>query len=75
MGLADQYGNILLHPKYNSIADLNNGYVIVQQGNKFGLVTLQGVSTIPLMYDYLTFDPDRNRYLALKKSPWMALPN
>jgi len=72
-GLADQYGNVLLHPKYNSITDLDNGYVIVEQEGKFGLVTLKGVSTIPQMYDYLKFDAERNRYLALKKSLWTKL--
>ena len=73
-GLADQHGNILLHPKYTSVTDLNNGYVIIEQDGKFGLVTLQGLSTIPLMYDYLKYDHEKNRYLALKKSQWVVLP-
>lgn len=72
-GLADQNGNVLLHPKYKSITDLDNGYVIVEQEGKFGLVTLKGISTIPQMYDYLKFDAEKNRYLALKKSQWQIL--
>jgi hypothetical protein len=72
-GLADQHGNVLLHPKYNSILDLNNEYVIVEQDGKFGLVTLRGISTIPQMYDYLKYDTEKNRYLALKKSQWLPL--
>lgn len=72
-GLADQHGNVLLHPKYNSVNDLDNGYVIIEQDGKFGLVTINGLSTIPLMYDYLKYDAEKNRYLALKKSQWVAL--
>jgi hypothetical protein len=72
-GLADQQGNVLLHPKYNSITDLDNGYVIIEQEGKFGLVTHNGLSTIPLMYDYLKYDAEKNRYLALKKSQWITL--
>lgn len=73
-GLADQHGNILLHPKYASVVDLNNGFVIIRQEGKFGLVTLQGISTIPLIYDHLEYDAEKNRYLALKKSEWVTLP-
>jgi hypothetical protein len=72
-GLADQHGNVLLQPKYSSVTDLNNGFVIIHQDGKFGLVTLQGLSTIPLMYDYLKYDHEKNRYLALKKSQWIVL--
>jgi|APTNR8051073442_1049403.scaffolds.fasta_scaffold00001_286 hypothetical protein len=74
-GLADQYGNVLLHPKYHSLLDLNNGYVIIEQEGKYGLVTLQGISTIPQIYDQLVYDWERNRYLALKKSEWTEITN
>jgi hypothetical protein len=74
-GLADPYGNILLHPKYHSLLDLNNGYVIIEQEGKYGLVTLQGISTIPQLYDQLVYDQERNRYLALKKSEWTEFTN
>lgn len=72
-GLADQHGNVLLHPKYSSVTDLDNGFIIVQQEGKFGLVTLQGISTIPLMYDYLKYDDGKNRYFGLKKAQWASL--
>jgi hypothetical protein len=74
-GLADPYGNVLLHPKYHSLLDLNNGYVIIEQEGKYGLVTLQGISTIPQVYDQLVYDRERNRYLALKKSEWTEITN
>jgi hypothetical protein len=71
--LADDGGNILLQPKYESVEDLNNGYVIVKQHEKFGLVTLQGISTIPIQYDKLLFEKNQQLYLALKKNEFQEL--
>lgn len=73
IGLADDGGNILLQPKYESVEDLNNGYAIVKQHEKFGLVTLQGISTIPIQYDKLLFEKNRQLYLALKKNEFQEL--
>lgn len=70
VGLADAQGRILIHPKYNSLKDLNNGYVIVERDGKYGAITSQGISTIPLIYDYLSFDPSNNIFLAMEKSAW-----
>ncbi|MBX2965421.1 MAG: WG repeat-containing protein [Cyclobacteriaceae bacterium] len=72
-GLADSQGNVLLQPKYDSVEDLNNGYVIVRQYEKFGLVTLHGVSTIPIQYDMLLFEKTSQTYLALKKNKFQEL--
>lgn len=73
VGLADSAGDLLLQPKYESIEDLGNGYVIVKQHEKFGVVSLNGISTIPSHYDYLTFDPTKNIFLGLKKSLFTEL--
>jgi hypothetical protein len=64
VGLADEHGNLLIQPRYESIEDFNNGFARVQLNTKFGLVNLQGVSTIPIKYDQLFFEPETNRYLA-----------
>jgi hypothetical protein len=72
-GLSDSNGNLLIGPKFNQLEDLNNGYVIVERNAKYSLLTLQGVSTIPMIYDYLTYDKFNNRYLALKKSTWAVI--
>ena len=69
-GLADAYGNIIIHPKYDDVIDAGNGFVIVQRNGKCGVLTLRGVSTIPMVYDELIFDPHHNQFMALKKSPW-----
>jgi hypothetical protein len=53
--------------------DTGNGYVVVQRQSKFGVLTLRGVSTIPMIYDGITYDPYRNEYLAVKKSGWQTV--
>jgi hypothetical protein len=63
----------MLQPKYESIDDLGNGYVIVKQHKKFGVVNLNGISTIPMHYDYLIFDREKNIFLGLKKSLFTEL--
>lgn len=73
VGLADATGKVLINPKYNHLEDLGNGYVIIERDGKFGLLNLQGISTIPLIYDALTFDHYRDQFIALKKSPWQKL--
>lgn len=73
VGLADEGGNILLQPKYESAEDLDNGYVIVKQHGKFGLVTLQGISTIPMQYDVLLYEKTKQVYFALKKNEYHEL--
>lgn len=68
-GLADASG-IIIHPRYEAIVDCGNDYVIVQRDGKFGVLTLRGVSTIPMIYDELIFDPYHNNFIAMKKSLW-----
>ncbi|MEX2230913.1 MAG: WG repeat-containing protein [Cyclobacteriaceae bacterium] len=72
-GLADASGTIVIHPKYDEVTDTANGYAIVQRDGRFGLITLRGVSTIPLIYDGLTFDVHHNQYMGVKKSPWKTV--
>lgn len=72
-GMADERGNVLLHPKYEFIHDIGNGFCVVKQDGKYGLATLKGLNTIPQIYDYLMYDAENDRYLALSKSPWVEL--
>jgi hypothetical protein len=69
-GLASSEGNVLINPKYNSLEDLNNDYVIVARDGKYGVITLKGISTIPLIYDFIGYDVFNDYFLALKKSTW-----
>lgn len=68
-GLSSPQGDVLLYPKYESVTDLNNGFVIVAQHGKYGLVDLNGLTTIPLIYDYLFFTP-AGSYVGLLIKPW-----
>jgi hypothetical protein len=72
-GLADANGNLLINCKFNALHDLNNGYVIVGKDKKYSLLTLQGLSTIPMIYDYIMYDEFNDRYAALKKSGWIKI--
>jgi hypothetical protein len=72
-GLADERGKFLINCKYNSIQDLNNGYLIVEKDKKYSLLTLQGISTIPMIYDLICYDQFNDRYTALKRSEWTLL--
>ena len=71
VGLADPLGRVLVNPKFHNLLDLNNGYVIVQRDGKYGAITSQGVSTIPLMYDYLSYAPSNNIFFAMTRSEWV----
>ena len=72
-GLANAEGKILINPKYHRLEDLNNSYVIVERDGKYGVVTAQGISTIPLIYDHISYDAFNNAFIALKKSQWSQL--
>lgn len=73
VGLADASGKILVQPRYHHLEDPGNGFVIVERDGKYGVITLQAISTIPLMYDYISYDPYNQVFLALKKSPWVDI--
>ena len=70
MGLSDAQGKIFINPKYDQLRDLNNGYIIVERAGKYGAINAQGVSTIPLIYDYLTYDAYNDIFLAKVSTQW-----
>lgn len=72
-GLADKEGRILINPKYQSLEDKGNNYVIVERDGRFGVVSSKGISTIPLIYDNITYNPYSGQFLALKKSAWIKV--
>lgn len=69
-GLANKAGQVLIEPKYNMITELGNGLLIVQRDGKYGLISLEGISTIPMIYDQLIYLPETNQYLAKKNADW-----
>jgi hypothetical protein len=72
-GLADNSGKLLIHPKYNVLDDAGNSFVIVSRDNKYGVITYQGLSTIPMLYDFIQYDPVHQRFVALRKSNWVEI--
>jgi hypothetical protein len=64
---------MLIQPRYESIEDLNNGFACVRLNNKYGLVNLQGISTIPVKYDQLLYEPETDRYLACETASLQEL--
>jgi hypothetical protein len=73
MGLANVDGSILIEPRFDFLQDLDNGYAIVGRDKKFGLIQINGLSAIPIIYDSLSFDSDNKQYLALKKAEWKEI--
>ena len=72
-GIAHIDGRVIIEPKFDSITDLNNGYLIVEQEGKFGLVTEEGISTIPLIYNQLIYNKESNNYLVMKMAEWQTI--
>ena len=73
VGLADNTGKILIQPKYQHLEDTGKGFAVVEREGSYGVITLQGISTVPMIYDTIVYDPFNNVFLALKKSPWQNL--
>jgi hypothetical protein len=72
-GLADAKGKTLIHPRYHLLEDAGNGFAIVMRDGKYGVVTYQSVSTIPMIYDFVAYDPFNDVFLAMRKSSWQEL--
>lgn len=73
MGLVDPRGKIIINPKFNEVNDLNNGFIIVKREGKYGALTSHGVSTIPLIYDYLSYDRSNNVFYATVNASWVEI--
>lgn len=72
-GLADNTGKVMIQPRYQELSDCGNGYVVVQKDKKYGIVNYQGLSTVPVVYDYLTFDAQRQHFIAMKRSSFTEI--
>lgn len=73
VGLVSDTGKMLIYPKYDTLEDLGNGYVIVRRGDAYGLLTVSGRSTIPLKHDRIIYDAFNDVYLALEEPSWQTL--
>jgi len=54
--LADYSGKIVLKPTFDKIYDVQGNYIMVQEGNKNGVVRFDGTIACPIEYEYLGYD-------------------
>lgn len=73
IGLVDPLGKILINSKFDHVEDLDNGFIIVKRDGKYGAMTSQGVSTIPLIYDFLSYDGANNIFYATVNASWVEM--
>ncbi len=73
MGLVSKAGKPLVHPKYESVADLNNGFVMVGRKGKYGLLTVEGRPTIPMVHARLIHDPYNEIYFSVTSPGWETI--
>ena len=73
MGLVSEAGAPLVHPKYESVEDLNNGFVMVGRKGKYGLLTIEGRPTIPMIHSRLIHDPYNEVYFSVSSPPWQTI--
>lgn len=68
-GIMNVKGEQLIKPKYESITDCKNGYIVVQKDKNdgFGLINIQDERILKFEYDYLAFIPGCEHLLAKKE--------
>jgi hypothetical protein len=72
-GLANHDGRVVMNAKYQLLEDEGNGYFIIGRDGKYGVISSDGLSTIPQYYDYIYFEKSLNQFVALKRSEWTAV--
>ncbi len=68
--LADLSGKIILKNKYDQIYDSNGNYIFVGEGNKYGVVRLDGTVACPIAYDALGYEVTSDRMFVKLNSKW-----
>lgn len=70
LGLADELGNVTVEPRFNSLQEAGNHFLLACRDKKWGAITEQGLSIVPLVYDQLRYIGATRLFLAQKKSAW-----
>jgi hypothetical protein len=73
IGLTDASGKIMIEPRFNQLEVLSNGAVKVTHFEKSGVISAEGLSIIPIIYDALYYYPEKKQYLALQKAEWKVM--
>jgi hypothetical protein len=69
-GLANMAGHVLIEPRFDALDVVNDRSVLVQRDNRWGVVTHEGLPLIPMMYDFMRYDPVSKKYLVVVKAQW-----
>jgi hypothetical protein len=74
-GVLSETGSVIIHPRYDKLIDTNRGYFIVQKNGKYGTIDGSGVSKIPLLYDYIGYNPQSKTFVTKKstKQKWTPI--
>lgn len=72
-GLADQKGHVLIEPHFDHLELLPNNLVVVRDREKWGVLTVDGMPVIPLIYSFIKYNPATNQFLANKKADWKLI--
>ena len=72
-GLADNKGNVLVEPRFNSLEEAGNNLLITCSDEKCGAITDHGLSSVPMIYDRLSYITSEKLFLAEKKSDWKLI--
>ncbi|MEI9917279.1 MAG: WG repeat-containing protein [Bacteroidota bacterium] len=72
-GIADLKGHVLIEPRFDYMQLLPNSLVIVRDREKWGVLTMDGMPVVPLIYSFIKYNPTTNQFLANRKSDWKTL--
>jgi hypothetical protein len=72
-GLADRNGNVLIEPRFSELQLIRGQRVLVCNDQRWGILSHEGLDIIPTIYDGLTYLPDSDQFLALKRAAWAKL--
>jgi WG containing repeat len=54
-GLADHDGRVLIEPRFEDLSMTGGQWVIVKQNNRYGLLTRDGLSLLPIQFSHLRY--------------------
>ncbi len=72
-GLADLKGHVLIEPHFDHIELLPNNLVVVRDREKWGVLTVDGMPVVPLIYSFIKYNPATNQFLANKRAEWKVI--
>ncbi|CAN5432151.1 hypothetical protein BH09BAC3_BH09BAC3_07090 [soil metagenome] len=71
-GLANSDGRMLIEPRFESLTVIGNE-VLVLQNKKYGVLTMEGLSLLPIQYASIIYLPEKKNFLVQQKSLWETL--